>query len=113
MSLKGINPGRMDRQITIESPTISKNSNGEDVITTWTIVKTCWAEVMRKPGGETTQSGQQIATMPVDYKIRHDSTITQLMRLYEGSSTAKYYFRDVQHWKREGFTMISAERRDN
>lgn len=113
--LKGINPGRMDMLVTIQQRTLSNNSIGEQ-IETWETLKTCYAERVRKPGSESIQASQTVATMPVEYKIRHDAVVNQTMRLTEGSLSASstwYYIRDIQHWKREGYSLIVAERRDN
>jgi SPP1 family predicted phage head-tail adaptor len=113
--LKGVNPGRMDMLVTIQQKSYTLNSIGEQ-IETWTTLKTCYAERVRKPGGENIQASQTVGTMPTEYKIRHDSTIDFTMRLCEGAQSGTsvwYYVRDVQHWKREGYTLIQAERRDN
>lgn len=113
MSLRGVNIGRMDMLINIEQYTESLDSIRNQV-KTWTAVKSCYAERVRQTGNESIQANQQLATMPVTYKVRHDATITQTMRLYEGSTAAAYYYiTDVQHWKREGYTLLTAERRDN
>lgn len=115
MSLRGLNIGRMDILLTFEIPTTSKDSNGGDV-TTWATFKTCYAERMIGPGREGLQSNQQVSVSPNDYKIRYDPTITPLMRVFEGvdvGTNQRFYLRDAQHYKREGFSTISAEGRDN
>lgn len=112
MSLRGNNFGRMDTGITIEYPVYGTAGSAEP--SSWSTLKTCYAERIRKSGGETIQTNQQVATMPSDYKIRFDDTVTPVMRIYETlNSSIKYYIRDVQHWKREGFSFISTERMDN
>lgn len=116
MSLKGLNIGRFDIRLTFESPVYTRNSNGEDVITSWSTVTTVYAERMRKPGGETVQNNQQVASTTSEYKIRHNTSINELMRCYEGLDTAgntRRYVRDVIHFYREGYTKIQAEKRDN
>lgn len=116
MSLRGLNIGRMDMRLTFESPVYTRNSNGEDVITSWTVYKTVWAERMRKPGGENIQANQQVASNTTDYKIRHDANISEVMRCYEGfdgTTADRRYVRDVLHFKREGYTKVQAEARDN
>lgn len=113
MSLKGINIGRLDMLITIQQKTVSLDAIRNQT-ETWSVLKSCQAERVRKPGGESIQSNQQVASMPVEYRIRHDARVAATMRLYEGSTAGSYYYiTDVQHWKREGFTLITAERRDN
>jgi len=105
----------MDMLITIEQPTTSTNAIREQV-KSFSTYKSCYAERIRKPGGESIQAGQQQATMPVEYRIRHDANVVQTWRLFEGANTGanpRYYITDVQHWKREGFTLLTAERRDN
>ncbi len=115
MSLRGLNISRMDTLIQIESVTVSKDSNGGDV-RTWAQYKSCYAERVRKPGGESIQSNQQVAQQQSEYRVRYDAGLDETMRLYEGrlSGSPDYlYIRDVQHWRREGYSLIIAERRDN
>lgn len=113
MSLKGLNIGRMDTLITIEGVTFSKDANGGDV-KTWAAVKTCYAERVRRPGGESIQSNQQVASQLSEYRVRYDVSLDATMRLYEGTTPGNYlYVRDVQQLRREGYSLITAERRDN
>jgi head-tail adaptor len=115
MSLKGVNPGRMDMLVTIQQYTTSLNANREQ-IKTWETLKSCYSERVRKPGGESIQANQDVATLPVEYRIRHDAGVSGIMRLCEGGlsdSSVFYYITNVQHWKREGYTLLTAERRDN
>lgn len=115
MSLRGVTIGRMDTLIQIEAVTTTKDSNGGDV-RAWAAYKTCYAERVRKPGDEAIQSNQQVSQQTSEYKIRYDVGVLPTMRLYEGpvrGSPSYLYIRDVQHWRREGYSLIAAERRDN
>ncbi|HQQ81937.1 MAG TPA: head-tail adaptor protein [Cyclobacteriaceae bacterium] len=105
----------MDIKLTFESPTVTRNSNGEDIIT-WSTFKTCYSERLIGPGNETVQANQQVSVSPNDYKIRYDPRILPTFRCYEGEDTganAYQYLRDAQHYKREGYTTIKTEIRDN
>ena len=108
-------PSRADVVLTIESQTQSRDSNG-GIVKTWVKHKTCNAERLRRTGGESIQVNQQVASMPTDYRIRHDSSVTATMRCFEGfddGTNPRYYLTDVRQMKREGITELSAERRDN
>jgi SPP1 family predicted phage head-tail adaptor len=105
----------MDMLVTIQQYSTALNANREQ-IKTWETLKTCYSERVRRPGGESIQANQDLATMPVEYRIRHDAQVTPTMRLCEGALTGSsvfYYITNVQHWKREGYSLIQAERRDN
>ena len=110
-------PSRADILLTFEAPTITRGAKGGDQ-TTWSIVKQCYAERERQSGGESIQSNQQVSTRPSSYKFRHDGSVQATWRCYEGADSPtnpkpRHYIRDIQQWKREGYTWILTERRDN
>ena len=111
--LRGVNIGRFDVKITIQKPTYSTSSVGEST-RTYTTYKTTYAQRKRTNGGESNLNNQTVGTAPTEYIIRHDSGIGFDYRLYEGSDSSNvFHVKNVQHWKREGYTQITAERRDN
>jgi len=110
--LKGLNPGRLDLRVTIEQSTITTNSINEQVIT-WSEYKKCFASKDRKPSDERMEAKQAISSDNTEYIIRYDSGILATMRLKESDESTYYYFTDVRQWRREGYTQINGERRDN
>jgi SPP1 family predicted phage head-tail adaptor len=108
-------PSKADMQITLQRISNGFSTRGDN-IETWSTYKQCYAERVRRPGGESIQTNQQVESIFSQYKVRFDQSITATMRLYEGSNTgspAYFYIRNVEHWKREGYTLITAEKRDN
>jgi SPP1 family predicted phage head-tail adaptor len=112
--ISGLNVGRLDAKITFQQPVSTRDSIGQDNTTSWTVYKTTYAQRVRKPAAERYEGSQQVAPSVAEYKLRHDAGITATMRLFEVQQpTVYFYIRDVQHNRREGFTIITTERRDN
>lgn len=110
--LKGLNPGRLDMKLTIEKSTITIDSIGAKNVT-WSSYKTCRGSKNRNASNERIEGKQLVSSDDTEYIIRYDSGITGTMRLKELNEQTYYYFTDVRQWKREGYTQINAERRDN
>jgi head-tail adaptor len=110
--LKGLNVGRLDLLITIESPTLAANSIGENE-TTWATYKQAFSSRTWEGGSEGFENRQEVGTDRVKFIIRYDAGVTSLMRLKEESDTTYFYVKGVNQWRREGYTQIIAERRDN
>lgn len=79
--------GKLDRSITIQSYTESKNSYGE-AEKTWATHSTVWAEIMDDTGNVTVTDGQTIASEIVRFRIRYDSAVNTKMRI---SYNSNYY----------------------
>jgi head-tail adaptor len=105
-------PGRLDVKITIEQPTLAKNSIGENE-TTWSTYKTKHCERVFKPRDEQFEASQPVASERMELKTRYDVGITAIMRFYQSADTTYFYIRSVSHLKREGLTIIHAERRNS
>lgn len=108
-------PSRADVRLTVESLTESRDGIG-GIVKTWTKYKEIRAERIRRAGGETISTNQQAQEFQREYRIRFDDTITATMRCYEGplsSTVQRFYVRDAQHYKRDRYSHLICERRDN
>jgi SPP1 family predicted phage head-tail adaptor len=63
-------PGKLDRRITIQRQTVTQDSYGQDVVT-WTDLATVWAEVGAVRGIERFAAMQTVAEVDTRFVIRH------------------------------------------
>lgn len=82
--------GRLDRQVTIQTPTVAQDSTGSTV-TTWanlTTDATPWARLERTRGGEDFKTGHvEQAERTLTFVIRHRTDLNEEMRIvYEGQN---------------------------
>jgi SPP1 family predicted phage head-tail adaptor len=78
--------GRLDRRITLQSPTFSTDSEGR-ASTTWATVASPWAALDQQSGIETQQAGEELMTLTMTARIRWRASlaISSAMRvLYLG-----------------------------
>lgn len=69
-----LEPGRMDREIILENPTESRESDGS-ITTTWVSLGTVWAEKDPNGGREYYAAGQVIGEDRTTYRIRYMSGV--------------------------------------
>lgn len=69
-----MNPGKMDRRITIQSRTLTKDAAGGRV-ETWVDAFDCWAEVVTQKAGEAVTADADRATDERQFRIRYKSGI--------------------------------------
>ena len=82
---------RLDRNITIESYSTADNEYGEQN-RTWSTFHTCFAELQKAGGGESSIEGRETATKRVNFLIRYFPGITERMRVkYEEFGTDRYF----------------------
>lgn len=117
--LRGVNIGLMDVRVRIQAPVTSRNSINEEV-NSFNTLATCFVERLRKPGNERFEGRQQVAISLAEYRGRNSAlaNVTPKCRLTEDYALADnaarwYYITDVQHYRREGYTILTAELRDN
>lgn len=75
-----MNPGLLNRRITILRPTRSASELGAPV-ETWTTEATVWARYQVDKGGEKYTGAEELARREVTFTIRHRSGITPSMRI--------------------------------
>lgn len=110
--LRGIHPGRLDVYLTFEQPTQTANSIGENE-TTWTVYKKMFGARGWRKSAEQYQARELVGNDLVEYTVGFDSGLTSTMRFKQDDETTYFYIQDVQQWKREGYSLIHAQRRDN
>ena len=110
--LKGRNIGSMDVLLTIEQPSQTRNSINED-ITVWSTYGQLFAERVWNQSSEKFEGKQETGSDNVTFSARYNLGLTSLMRLFQESENSYFYITNVRSSRREGITIINAERRDN
>jgi|NOAtaT_7_FD_contig_51_1969375_length_836_multi_3_in_0_out_0_2 SPP1 family predicted phage head-tail adaptor len=78
-----MNPGRMDRQVTLQRFTVTQSAIGE-AIKTWATLATVPAAYKPSPGGEPVNGDKVEAELPVVFTIRFYSGLNPKDRLTYG-----------------------------
>jgi SPP1 family predicted phage head-tail adaptor len=76
-----LNPGELNRQITLQSKTDTIDANGYDK-PTWTDVKTVWAAIKTTGSREFYAAQKQIAETTKVFKIRYTAVDSQMRIKY-------------------------------
>lgn len=108
--IEGVNPGQLDRRITIQSRTTTADKYAAPV-ETWSTLATVWAKVEYPITGsdEQTQQGLNVATTRVIFTIRHRSDVGFTDRIQYNSEV--YDIERIAELGRKSFLQITAERR--
>jgi hypothetical protein len=114
VALSGINIGDFDTKLLIEFPTDAKDDIGA-TNTTFGGQISMWTKRLRAPGREVMEAHEQVGIEATSYQGRYSSAknITQRCRAMESGDAAWGQVRDVQHYPREGYSIIKVERRDD
>ena len=96
--------GKLDRRITLQTLTISRDSYGA-AIESWSTLDTVWAGVLPLKGEEYFAAAQIVAEEQLKFRIRHRTDLTEKVRvLYESQAY------DVQHiaeiGRRQGLELL-------
>jgi SPP1 family predicted phage head-tail adaptor len=77
-----INPGRLDRRITLEAPTVTRDSVG-GVVNSYATVATVWAELLQDQsrGREIDEGGARRALGSIRLRIRGRSDLAETWRV--------------------------------
>ena len=101
--------GELDRYITIQYPSTTKNDYGEGDADTWTALANVWAKIEYMGGSEGTEAAKVTAVNKIVFTIRHRTDIEVNYRVSYGS---KYYY--IQYIeeinRREGLRLITEVR---
>lgn len=100
-----------DTKITIQSATTSKHNITNEPVQTWSNLKSINAKALGPASREDYEANQQVALSTVRYKIYRDATLNERMRIAIGSSY--FYISGIQDFGRQGYMIITAEKRDN
>lgn len=101
----------MDTQIIIESATTVKDAVSNEPEETWSTLKMIWGKQLGPQSKEQIEANQQVAVGTVRYMIRRDTAINELMRI--NKSSVYYYISGIEDFGRQGYMIITAEKRDN
>lgn len=91
--------GRLNRRITIQTPTEVQDDHGQP-IPSWATFRTVWAEVKQQPGKESFDADQVVAETNTIFRIRYLTGLTRKMRisynsdLYDIHSIAEIGFKE-------------------
>lgn len=105
-----MNIGPLDRLITIEQATITRNDTGGEIRTFNTFI-TCWAHVLSLGGNEKIMDDAFQAFNITTFYIRYQAGITEKMRIVYNS--INYDIKSIIEHERRSFLQIKAEKRDN
>ena len=101
-------PRSMDRRITIERGTPSRNSSGGEVLT-WASLATRWAAVTFEAGSENTSAKKETASQVTVFRTRYITGLTEKDRIsYDG---ACYDITQIQEQGRRHYHTIYTEYR--
>lgn len=110
--LAGIKIGHLDALLHVERETVTRDSiNAANSI--WSGYKNIYGKRIWNDSPESFESKQLVGSDDVQFLVRCDEVLESTMRFKQHLDTTYFYIRNVQHWFREGYTMITAERRDN
>lgn len=96
--------GKLDRLITIETPTFT-NPNGE-VTDAWETFATAWAEVKPNKTIESVGANAQLSGYSATFTMRHVDGINQKMRIVHDSKS--YYISAIRYHGRNEFMEVDA-----
>ena len=108
--LVGINPGQLDRRITLQSRTTAADAFNTP-IETWSDLATVWAKVEYPSTGsdEDTASGLNVARRRVDFTIRHRTDVGFVERVRYSGGT--YDIERIAELGRNDFLKLTTEER--
>jgi SPP1 family predicted phage head-tail adaptor len=75
-----MNPGDLDRRITFQQATQTRNANGE-VIDTWSDYASRWAALDYGGGSDAAEADRLLAKSTVTFTVRYDARINKGMRI--------------------------------
>lgn len=100
MTPRHLNPGAMDRRVTIQRDIGGKDAVGSPA-ERWRAHATVWAKRENLPGREVWQAMQVTPKIPVRYVIWHLEGLTTAMRLVDGNQVF-----DIKSVAPEGMHMV-------
>jgi SPP1 family predicted phage head-tail adaptor len=109
---RGIRSGELDIRITIQSVTETNDAvTNQEVSTYATLASNVPAKRLGPKSNESFEANQQVAVSVSRYMIRNRSGLTEKMRVVDGGVT--YNISGIENFGRQGYTILTVERRDN
>lgn len=106
--------GQLDKYITIETPTISSDSEtNQKKITGWTTYKNVWAQRVVKQSTETTEGNQYVFMDMAEFRMHYYDApdINNQMRIsFDGDY---YYIIGIKPIERKRGWIVTTGKRDN
>ena len=108
--LKGDNPGKLDRRITLQQQSTAKNAYG-GTDKTWSTLATVWAaiEYAKTGSDEVVDSGLNLATTRTVFTIRYRDDVGFVERVLYKSEI--YDVERIAEVGREDFLQLTTERK--
>lgn len=100
--------GRLDRRVTIQAPTETRDAAGESIIT-WAEFKTVWADRRDVRGQERFRIDQRLATRTAVFRIRWFSGVTEKMRLLDTDDSTAWEITGIADDRRKGWMELTCE----
>lgn len=105
-----MNIGRMDRRITLQSLSVTRDEWNHPA-ETWTNLATIWATKTSRRSTDPTEAKQVVALNVVDWYVRHRTDVKADMRLTDADGLI-YYITGVEEVGRKQGLKIITELRD-
>ena len=107
-----MNVGQLDRKVTLQTWTTSRDSFGQPV-ETWSDLAQVWAKKSDRVASEVTSGGQVVEVVRTVWTIRHRTDFDSRHRIKtQDAAPAYYYVTGVQEIGRRVGLKITTEKRD-
>lgn len=113
MLATGVQIGKLDRRIIIQSPVYENNDHNEDQITGWENVVTVWARADQRQGNEVIDAERLTYYETTLFTIRHRTDLNVRMRIIFGTVPYRIFSITEHESSRNGYMVIAAEVMDN
>jgi SPP1 family predicted phage head-tail adaptor len=104
--------GELDRRIVISYPNESRNTFGEAVPTSFSVLATVWASILPSTGKEALEGKKTVASNEIQFGIRYRKGVTEKMKItYD---TNDYNITRIDENVKEGrkrYLILTAEKR--
>ena len=98
--------GRMDRQVTLQARTVSRNAQGEDVAS-YTDLATVWAEKFDLRGREYFAAQQSRAEVTTRWRIRYLDSLRAVDRLVHDGTAYDVVAPPAEIGRRQGLELVT------
>lgn len=109
MRLDGVWIGDMDRKITIEQSTETRNDTTSEVVKTWSTFVTAYAGRLQD-SAENFEVQKQVSNNIAKWAIRYMTGITEQMRVNDHGEI--HYIKGIVRKDRDCMLVLTTERRD-
>lgn len=106
-----MNAGKLNRRVTIQQRTETRDPTYNTVVVTWATLATVWAQVqdMLPSRGEQIADGIDIARRPARVRMRYRTDVDTTMRLVVGGRTLRIVSGPAEMGNREIIELMAEE----